>query len=63
MNILCTERKDRLGSSEVFSGVYIVADQRKATLSLPRHMPSLQRTTVKHAIFATSEFIRDGVRQ
>jgi len=63
MNILCTERKDRLGSSDVFSGVYIVADERKVTLSLPRPMPSLERTTAKQDIFATSEFIRDGDRQ
>lgn len=63
MNVLCKGRKDRLGSSNVFRGVYIVADERKVTLSLPRPLPSLERTTAKRAIFATSEFIGDGVRQ
>jgi hypothetical protein len=57
MNILCKGRKDRLNSSNVFSVVYIVADERKVTLSLPRPLPSLERTIAKHAIFATSEFI------
>jgi hypothetical protein len=63
MNILCKGRKDRLGSSNVFSVVYIVADERKVTVSLPRPLPSLERTIAKHAIFATSEFIGDGVRK
>jgi hypothetical protein len=63
MNVLCRGRKDRLGSSYVFSCVYIVADERKLILSLPRLLPSLQRTAAKHAIFATSEFIKDGVRK
>jgi len=65
MNILCKGKKDRLGSSNVFffSGVYIVADERKVTLSLLLPLPSLERTTAKNATFATSEFIRDDVHQ
>jgi hypothetical protein len=62
MNILYKGRKDRLSSSNVFCGVYIVEDERKFTLSLLLPLPSSERTRAKHAIFAKSEFIRDGVR-